>query len=60
MFQSIIKGNRTDKRKNYIDIGLYDRLIQFYEEKEDYEKCSSILKKKKEILNHDENFTLPQ
>lgn len=33
-----------------------DKLIKFFEVKEEYEKCYALLKVKEKILNHDNNY----
>jgi hypothetical protein len=56
-FQRIRNGERIGLNKQPYPIKLYDNLIRFYENEEQYEKCSEILKQKNTILDHNSNYT---
>jgi len=55
-FQRIRDGERLGRNKQPYSLRLYDNLIKYYEESEEYEKCVEILKEKNKILDHDKNY----
>lgn len=55
-FQRIRNGERLGTNKQPYSIRLYDNLIGYFEDKEEYEKCSVILKEKNKIIDHDSNY----
>jgi len=55
-FQRIRNGQRLGINKQPYSIRLYDNLIGYYENSEEYEKCFEILKEKNKILDHDNNY----
>jgi hypothetical protein len=55
-FQRIRDGERLGINKQPYSLRLYDNLIKYYEESEEYEKCAEILKEKNKILDHDKNY----
>jgi transcription elongation factor GreA-like protein len=55
-FQRIRDGERLGINKQPYSLRLYDNLIKYYEESEEYEKCVEILKEKNKILDHDKNY----
>jgi len=55
-FQRIRDGERLGINKQPYSLRLYDNLIKYYEESEEYEKCDEILKEKNKILDHDKNY----
>jgi hypothetical protein len=55
-YYRITGGKRLDiSNKPYALIYL-DKLICFFENKEEYEKCGHLLKVKNDILNHNNNY----
>jgi hypothetical protein len=57
-FQRIKKGERIGVSKQPYSIKLYDNLILYYENLEDYEKCAVILIEKNKIFDHDNNYKI--
>ena len=57
-FQRIRNGERLGQNKQPYSIRLYDNLIGYYENNEEYEKCAEILKEKNKVLDHDTNYKL--
>jgi hypothetical protein len=57
-FQRIRNGERLGQNKQPYSIRLYDNLIGYYENSEEYEKCAEILKQKNKVLDHDTNYKL--
>ena len=55
-FQRIIDGERLGINKQPYSLRLYDNLIKYYEESEEYEKCAKILMEKNKVLDHDNNY----
>jgi hypothetical protein len=55
-FQRIRNGERLGQNKQPYSIRLYDNLIGYYENSEEYEKCAEILKQKNKVLDHDTNY----
>jgi hypothetical protein len=55
-FQRIRKGERLGQNKQPYSIRLYDNLIGYYENNEEYEKCAEILKEKNKVLDHETNY----
>jgi hypothetical protein len=55
-FQRIRNGERIGTNKQPYSIRLYDNLIGYYENSEEYEKCAEILKEKNKVLDHDNNY----
>ena len=55
-FQRIRNGERLGSNKQPYSIRLYDNLIGYYENSEEYEKCDEILKEKNKVLDHDTNY----
>ena len=54
-YKRIENGKRIGLNKQPYSIKLYDNLIRFYENEEEYEKCGVILKQRNIILDHDGN-----
>lgn len=55
-YERIKKGERIGVSKQPYSILLYDNLISYYENLEEYEKCSDVLKEKQRIFDHDNNY----
>lgn len=55
-YKRIENGKRIGLNKQPYSIKLYDNLIRFYENEEEYEKCGVILKQRNIILDHDGNY----
>jgi hypothetical protein len=55
-FQRIRNGERLGQNKQPYSIRLYDNLIGYYENNEEYEKCAEILKEKNKVLDHETNY----
>jgi hypothetical protein len=55
-FQRIRNGERLGQNKQPYSIRLYDNLIVYYENNEEYEKCAEILKEKNKVLDHETNY----
>ena len=55
-YKRIKDGKRIGVNKQPYSIKLYDNLIRFYENEEEYEKCGVILKQRNIILDHDGNY----
>lgn len=59
VYKKICKGDLIGEDGCPIPIESYDNIISYFEKTEDYEMCAKILKKKKERLNHNNNFHRP-
>ena len=57
-FNRICKGIRHNPLMELYDIAYIDTMINYFQEREEYEKCSSLLEKKKAILDHQNNYFL--
>lgn len=52
----ITGGLRLDLLNKPYTVIYIDKLILFFEKKEEYEKCYALLKVKEQILNHNNNY----
>lgn len=59
VYKRIINGDLIATDGNPVPIESYDNLIAYFEKTEDYEMCAIILKRKKDRLNHNQNFYNP-
>lgn len=57
-FNRICKGIRHNPLMELYDIAYIDTIIDYFQEREEYEKCSSLLEKKNSILDHQNNYFL--
>ena len=55
-FHRIKNGKKLDLTKRPYTTKSINNMISFYENKEEYEKCTILLKFKNEILNHESNY----
>jgi len=56
IYKQIERGKRLTLDNKPITQQLYDKLILYFENKEEYEKCHFILKEKNKSLDHENNF----
>jgi hypothetical protein len=59
-YERILNGKKLDLTSRPYNIKFIDKMINFYEEKEEYEKCEVIHSFKKELLDHENNYLLKQ
>ena len=55
-FNRLKSGKKLDLTKKPYTIKSINNMIDFYENKEEYEKCTLLVKFKTEILNHENNY----
>ena len=55
-FNRIRNKERLGTNKQPYPIDIYDNLIYYFENKEEYEKCSIIFKEKESIIDHQNNY----
>lgn len=55
-FKRILDGKKLDVTNKPYSVTYLDNMIIYFEEKEEYEKCSLILEFKNEMLNHDGKY----
>jgi len=55
-YDRIVNGNRLDIRNKPFSIKRIDQIISYFENEEEYEKCSKLFNIKKDILNHENNY----
>ncbi len=57
-FDRIRKGLRHNPLMETYTTDYVDIIIDYYKDREEYEKCSSLLNAKNKILDHDANYRL--
>lgn len=55
-FVDIINHQRISSEGKVYTLDYIENLLEFYEEKEEYEKCSSLIEIIKEIRNHNSQY----
>ena len=57
-FNRIKKGKQLDLNKNPYNVDFIHKMIDYFEESEEYEKCNTLLNFKKRMLDHENNYQL--
>ena len=57
-YDRIYKGIRHNPLMELYDIVYIDIIIDYFQEREEYEKCSLLLEKKNSVLDHQNNYFL--
>lgn len=57
-YNRIINGNRLTINGEPYRIEIFKNLIEYFEGKEEYEKCLILTNIKKDITNHEKNYLL--
>ena len=56
VYQQVEQGKRITDKNTPITIQTYDKMIQHFEDSEEYEKCRVVLTEKNKVLNHNSNY----
>ncbi len=55
-FDRLTKGQRLNTVNKPYTLIYINKLINFFEKEEEYEKCGNLLKVKDKIINHNNNY----
>lgn len=55
-YERILKGIKHDPLMEVYSSEYVNEMIEFFSDKEEYEKCSELVKYKEERFNHDKNY----
>jgi hypothetical protein len=57
-YERICKGRRHNPLMELYTTEYIDTIIEYFQEREEYERCSTLLKCKESILDHNSNYRL--
>lgn len=56
-YNRIISGKRLNLLNRPYPISYIDKMISYYEDNEEYEKCTEILKIREDLINHEKGYS---